>query len=271
MDEIELLVEQTYRHQQEQFPEEENVVEGELRMRGEEEIQEILPEGAGVIYHLQQSSSIFVIRTFVSRNVQSDYKMILDRPEDFPSLRLLEGGEIDLSHKLRFFIVENPYQAEIIHDQLNNRRFPVNEESMCNLSDPGFSWWLIPKGSGFQISFTLSVSEAEGMVKLGPLGDQQVALKNFQGLQSLITGAGLELLMENEMNRVQFAEGEEMLMDELRDLFEYGVVSDSMVELFKLLSRSTEDLSVLQTTWYYLQELAAMRRFWIQVQYDLIS
>lgn len=268
MDEIELLVEETYRHFEQQFPEGELVEDGEMRMREEGEIKELLPDTPGVIYHIQKTSSIFVIRTFISRNIRLDYEMILSKPEDFPSLRLLEGGDLDLTHKLRFFLVENPHQAEIIHDHLNNRRFPIHEEMMCNLSDPGFSWWLTSKGQGFQISFNLSVTD-ETTVKLGPLGDQQMALKNFQALENLVTSVGLELSMQNEVNRVQFAEGEEILMEELRELFEFGVVGNSMRDLFKILARGAGDLSTLETTWFYLQELAAMRRFWIQIQYDL--
>lgn len=270
MDEIELLVEETYRHYQNQFPEGTGS-DTEMGMREGMEVRELLPDCPGVIYHIQKTTSVFVIRTFVSRNIRLDYQKIMEKPEEFPSLRLLEGGAEDLMHRLRFFLVENPHQAEIIHDQLNNRRFPVNEEMMCNISDPGFSWWLTTKGKGFQISFTLSVTNEEGTVKLGPLGDQQIALRNFQSLETIITGAGLDLSMENEMSRVQFAQGEEVLMEELRDLFEYGVVSDSMTDLFKLLARGTNDILTLESTWFYLQELAAMRRFWIQIQYDLTA
>ena len=140
---------------------------------------------------------------------------------------------------------------------------------MCNLSDPGFSWWLTTKGKGFQLSFTLSASVTDYAIKLGPLGDQQLALRNFQTLERLITSVGLELNIQNEVNRVQFSEGEEFLMEELKDLFEYGVVSETLTDLFKLFSRGKEDLSTLEMTWYWLHEVAAMRRFWIQVQYDL--
>lgn len=270
MDEIERLVEETYKHFEQQFPEETYAHGNDgYDMREEHELREI-PDGPGILYHLQRTTTVFVIRTLVSQNIRSDYRRVLDRPEEFPTLRLLEDGrELDPTERLRFFMVENPYQAEIIHDQLNNRRFPVNEESLCNLSDPGFSWWLTQKGGGFQISFTHSVSNGSTTVKLGPLGDQQLALRNFQALEGIITGAGLALSMENEMSRVQFAEGEEVLMEELRDLFEYGVVNENLTRLFKLLARRSEDLTTLETTWFYLQELAAMRRFWIQVQYDL--
>ncbi len=44
-----------------------------------------------------------------------------------------------------------------------------------------------------------------------------------------------------------------------------------MTELFKLLSKKADSDGTLESLWYYFQELASIRRFWIQVQYDLES
>jgi len=266
MDEISLLVEETLKHFNENYTASENE-DGTLIFDAQDE----LPNGAGLLYHIQKTSSVFVIRTFVSKNVRKDYKQIFEYPENYPSLRLLEEGLGSISDRLRFFLVENHYQAEIIHDQLNNRRFPVKEEIMCNLSDPGFSWWLTRKPQGFQLAFTLSVKSDEGSLKLGPLGDQQLALKNFQDFAELMVYAQLPINIQNEMNRVLFEEAEQFLLEELKDIFEFGVINDSLKDLFKLLSHKLKNHSSLETTWFYLQELAAMRRFWIQVQYDLNS
>lgn len=267
MDDIELMVSETFKHLQETFND--SLDTDELTMR--EEISEVneFPAEPGLLYHLQKTSSLFVIRTLVSQNIREDYVKILANPENYPSLRLLEGGPDDIEKKLRFFMLDNHLQAEIIHDQICNRRFPVNEEMMCNLSDPGFSWWLTNKANGFQISFTLSVTSEDSTVKLGPIGDQQLALRSFQTMETLMQEAGLELNIQNETNRVQFNDGEAFLLEELKDLFEYGVISEEMVDLFKILARRTSDHSQLETLWLYFQEIAAMRRFWIQVQYDL--
>jgi hypothetical protein len=271
MDDIEFMVAETFKHFHEQHPESHEFPELEAKPVSavtDDEVNEF-PAEPGVIYHLQKSTSLFVIRTLVSQNIRDDYEKILQNPEDYPSLRLLEGGREDLEKKLRFYILENHLQAEIIHDQICNRRFPVNEEIICNLSDPGFSWWLTKKSNGFQISFTLSVTADENTVKLGPIGDHQLALKSFQEMEALMQDSGLELNIQNETNRVQFNDGEELLLEELKDIFEYGVIGEGMMNLFKLLARRTSDHSRLETLWLYFQEIAAMRRFWIQVQYDL--
>ncbi|MBA2404011.1 MAG: hypothetical protein H0V66_04500 [Bdellovibrionales bacterium] len=267
MDYIDLMVAETFKHLQENFSQAE-ATPVPVVPESNEEINEY-PSGPGVLYHLQKSTSLFVIRTLVSQNIREDYQKIIDNPGEYPSLRLVDEEMIDLEKKLRFFILDNHLQAEIIHDQISNRRFPVDEESMCNLSDPGFSWWLTKKINGFQISFTLSVASGEDTVKLGPVGDQQMAMRSFQLMESLMQKAGLDLNIQNETNRVQFNDGEEFLLEELKDLFEFGVIGEGMENLFKLLARRISDHSQLETLWLYLQEIAAMRRFWIQIQYDL--
>lgn len=267
MDEIELLVEETYRHFQLNF---EKGMESEpavIEERAEETIISF-PEGPGIIYHVQKTTSVFVIRTMVSQNVREDFFKIIETPENYPSLRLLESNTDQIEKRLKFFVVENPSEAEIIHDQLHNRRFPVHEEMMCNLSDPGFSWWLTKKENGFQLSFTMSVAD-EHSTKLGPLGDKELAISNFQTLGQLISSAGLDINVQNETNRVQFTDCEEFILEELKDIFEFGVITQTLKDLFKILARKCEDSSQLEGPWYYLHELAAMRRFWIQIQFDL--
>jgi hypothetical protein len=270
MDDIELLVAETFKHFQENYNHSipAPMVVNPVELQVDEKI-DWLPEGPGLLYHLQKTSSLFVIRTFVSKNILKDYTAILERPEDYPTLRLLEGGNNEIAKKLRFFTIEDFSQAEIIQDQLANRRFPVNEELMCNLSDPGFSWWLLKGKHGFNLSFNLSTSDIDSVVKLGPLGDQQLAMANFQLLEKLTLDSGLDLNLQNEMNRVQLIEGEEILIEELKDLFEFGVMGETLVKLFKLIAKRTQYQSQLETLWLYFQEIAAVRRFWIQIQYDL--
>ena len=269
MDEIELLVEETYRHFHDHFDEESDMWMPASRMVTQD--YSTFPESPGVIYHVQKSKSIFVVRTLVTQNIRADYTKILQYPEDFPSLRLVDNIDKDTERYLKFFIVENPSEAEIIHGQLHNRRFPIDEEMVCNISDPGFSWWLTKKENGFQISFTMSVSSDEKTMKLGPLGDRELAVKKFKELEELITSSGLNMNIQNEINRVQFNGSEIFLIEELKDLFEFGVITETLKSVFMILANKSLNHSLVEDNWYYLHELASMRRFWIQIQYDLNS
>lgn len=265
MDEIEMMVAETFKHFHENFQKSED----EIVAREVEILRPGLPTDPGVLYHIQKSPSIFVIRTLVSHNIREDYLKILENPEDYPSLRLVEGNPEELESRLRFFIVENQYQAEVIHDQLNNRRFPVDEEMMCNLSDPGFSWWMTRKDSTLQVAFNLSSSLDDCAVKLGPLGDRELAVRSFLSFGELLSKSGLELSVQNEPNRVVFEEKEALLLQDIQDLFEMGVIGEGITDLFRLLAKKSETDGELESTWYYFQELASIRRFWIQIQYDL--
>lgn len=269
MDEIELLVSETFKHFNEHYGSpHENAQKIHPFQLGD---RLAIPDEPGLLYHIQKATSVFVIRTFVSKNIREDYQKIMEEPANYPSLRLLEGSADSVGERLRFFVVENDGQASVIHEQLCNRRFPIHEEMMCNLSDPGFSWWLSKKENGFQIAFNLSVGFEEGAIKLGPIGEQQEALKSFQMLQYLVSTSGLTLNIQNEVNRVQFTDGDEFLIEELKDLFEFGVVNDGLKKIFKLMARTGQSSADLEMTWFYLLELSALRRFWIQIQYDLNS
>ncbi len=266
MDDIEFLVSETFKHFHTNYQksEEEVVARPEAGV-----LHPGLPTDPGVLYHIQKSPSVFVIRTLVSQNIREDYLKILESPEDYPSLRLVETDVNEIESHLKFFIVENQHQAEMIHDQLNNRRFPKDEEMMCNLSDPGFSWWMTKKEGRLQVAFNLSSRVEDGTVKLGPLGDRELALKSFMQFAELLNRSGLPLLIQNEPNRVVFEEEEKLLIDDIQDLFEMGVIGTGMTDLFRLLAKKSLEDGAVESLWYYFQELASIRRFWIQIQYDV--
>ncbi|GEM_PF-1184609 len=276
MDDIQFLLTETLSHFDKNFSEldSENTNHDDFTFDwqngGAEEKEDALPESAGLFYHIQKSTSLFVIRTFVSENIRKDYADILKNPENYPSLRLMENEATETSEKLRFFVVENTCHAEIIHEYVKNRRFPRFEENICNISDPGFSWWMVKKTNRFQIALTLSLSASDNMIKLGPLGNHQIALRRMGDFESLLNDVGLPLNFQMETNRFAVdGDSDDVLMDDLRDLFEYGVVGADLANLFRMLAHKLSKDPRVETTWIYFEELAAMRRFWIQAFYDL--
>ncbi len=261
MDDMEYLVAETFKHFQEAAP----------STQGTAFAYEIeISNGPGLLYHLQKSTSVFVIRSFVSQNMREDFKKIVEGPENYPSLRLIED-DCDVIEKLKFHSVDTTSQAEIIHDQLNNRRFPIFEETLCNLSDPGFSWWLAKEENSFQVNFNLSVHLEAKNVKLGPLGDHQLASRNLNLISEVILGSGIDYSIQNEGNRIRFGEENPLLKEEFQNLFEFGDISENLKGIFKMIARRSPDQSKIETCWFYLEEIAAMRRFWIKIQYELMA
>lgn len=274
MDDIQFLLTETLAHFDKNFQESEKmeIDPDQFNFSWEAKKNESsLLEAAGLLYHIQKSASLFVIRTFVSRNIRQDYDLVLSNSENYPSLRLVDLESKDsLSQKLRFFVVENACHAELIHEYVNNRRFPRFEENVCNLSDPGFSWWMVKTENRLQVALTLSLSPDTNMTKLGPLGDHQVALKRMSEFESLLNDVGLPLNLQIESQRFAIdAQDEVFLMSDLCDLFSYGVIGEDLTNLFRLLSAKLPNDPRLETSWFYFEELAAMRRFWIQTFYDL--
>jgi hypothetical protein len=268
MDEIELLVEQTYRHFHERFPESDLISPSEiLGMRGDWEFN--LPDGPGIIYHLQKTKGLFVLRTLVSKNIKYDLSLIIESPENYPTLRLVEIGQAQIQDKLRFFEVEDSHHAEMIHHQVSNRRFPIDEETLCNISDPGFSWWLRVIDKGFQLSFNLAHNEEQKFLKLGPLGDQKVAIKQFGDLFNELKKFDLDFESQLDQTKISVMGEEDLIIKDFILYFEEGIIGDTLKHLFKLLAKSNKDLSSLESLWFYLQELSSMRRFWIHIQKDV--
>ncbi len=268
MDEIALLVDQTYRHFQQRFPD--SNVEDLTPIVGMREDWEFnLPSTPGLIYHVQLTNGLFVLRTLPSKNLRFDMSLINEKPEDYPSLRLIENGESKIFEKLKFFVVEDFCLAEVIHHQVNNRRFPINEESLCNISDPGFSWWYTKREGGFQISFNLSHNEDHDCLKMGPLGDQKVAIKQFEYFFNLIEHLELEIEFHSDFTKFSFFGNDDFILKELIDFFEFGLIGESLKHLFKLLAKGNKDHASLESLWYYFQELSAIRKFWIQIQKEI--
>jgi len=268
MDEIELLVEQTYRFHQEKFPE--SAGDEVLPIMGmREELDMSAPEKPGLIYHIQKNSGLFVLRTLPSKNLREDVNRILQYPEDYPVLRLVDEKDPLQKRRLNFFVVSDHAQAELIHSQVSNRRFPIDEESLCNLSDPGFSWWFCRKENGFQISFNHAYSQGIDLVKLGPLGDQKVAVKQLEVFLKKIQEIELALGVHLEPHKFTIEGSEEQIVEGLRHLFEFGIIGNTIHQLFKILARNSKDLVEVETLWFYFEELSAMRKFWIKIYKEL--
>jgi hypothetical protein len=141
--------------------------------------KEVLPEETpGVFYHLQIKASTFVIRVYPSENLREDYTSITKHPDLYPALRL-EEGEGELVEKLQFFECDSLKIANAIKLQLGNKRFPLFEENIFNVSDPSDSWWVQADDNKLSIFFKLAQTNSlENLVKIGPLGDSTKALES---------------------------------------------------------------------------------------------
>ncbi len=230
------------------------------------EIRREFPQAPGVLFHFVQQGGTFVVRTLASTNMAEDYAKISDHPEEYPTLRLIDAAGVNLN-RLQYFICDSLETAEVIHARMGHRRFPCQEEEVCNLSDPGFSWWMDLQDR--ELSLMTKLSHLGGKpVRLGPIADSNIMPARWNELHQLLSKLPLSLELSVESLRFRLACGEDAqwLFEEIVKVFRDGVVSENLRDVFRLLSKRGEVHATLETCWFFLCEMAAVRRFWMEIE-----
>ena len=237
----------------------------------EEDLPEEVP---GFLYHLQKKPSTFVIRIYPSQNLREDYLNVKKHPDLFPVLRLneAEGDPID---SLEYFECDRLELAKAIKSILGNKRFPIFEERVFNISDPGDSWWLKMDDQRLTILFKLSHTEdITKLVKLGPLGDP---LKSMEILNQLY-GYFKMLFPIDDYScghgqwSVSCSEENEIVFNYLKNLLITGETSHDFWEYLRRLEFEAEGkpyLESLQKANYFLMEISCIRNFWKHIEESL--
>ena len=167
------------------------------------------------------------------------------------------GEKPDRKSWKRFFATSRLELAEVIVDQIFNRRFPLDEKELCNISDPGGSWWIWSEDR--LIYIFLGGHYSDDKINLGPLGDVSVAYALFGRGESWIR----RLLPIEEFSltpkclALTALDSRHTIFQQFCDIFLNGVEPDHA-------SFGTSALSL------YLDELAAVRSFWIHLQENVI-
>lgn len=235
---------------------------------GQEE--ELAPESSGVFYKLELKAATYVVRIFASDNLQRDLKNIKKHPDMYPTLRLTEEDLI--SGRLQFFVCDGLKLAESLKANLANKRFPLFEENVFNVSDPGDSWWLNVEESSLKIYFKLSRTEnMSRLIKLGPLGEGRRYSELFVQLrgyfQKLFPVS--DYACGNGQISMSCLDPQNNNFYSLIQLFKHGELNS---DLFEFLRRWESDPASanfrdsIQKANYTMVELATMRRFWLDIQ-----
>lgn len=237
--------------------------------------EEHLPdEVPGLFYHLQIKASTFVIRISPSENLREDYQSIMKHPNLYPVLRLEEGSG-ELSDKVQFFECDSVSVAKTIKQQLGNKRFPLFEENVFNVSDPSDSWWVSSEDSKISIYFKLSQTNSlENLTKIGPLGDSSRALETFSQLYGYFKM--LFPIEDFSSAHGQFSistPGEDNLMFDLfKKLLVEGEVDHDFWEYLRNLEFNSTDkpyYESLKKANFFMMELAMLRNFWRTIESQL--
>lgn len=229
--------------------------------------EEILPQAPGLIYRVEKGSSTFVIRLLDTVNIAEMMEEIKVTPSKFTSLRLkTEDGELP---KLNTFETPNLELAQTIRNQIQNKRFPIHEESLCNLSDPGFSWWLSHNAHSLSISFkNFRVDDQSKYVPIGPMGDSKLTAMKLNQCQALIR----ELFPVSHFfcNENLFGLETSSLgldnFDKFKRLFISGF---ALEDLFANQMRNEKFCEQHKNALTYLRELSYIRKFWKVIESEI--
>jgi hypothetical protein len=270
-DEIDFLLEENAEHflEEDTFdfstgPSEGDEVEKQIEEGPEELPTENLeaPEGPGILFRVDKGISTFCLRGLVSEDLHWDLEAI--ERQDVDVMRSLKIDDEEQISEIRYFMTEDYPMAETVSDQLINRRFPRQEAMLCNISDPGFSWWMKIDGQSFNIYFqSHGIERDDSLIQLGPLGDPMIAYRRLgRALSSLRQIFPVsEYSATDKFFEVSCTQENNPGFEAFSRLFTHGefVFEEVLDDL------SGEDL----TLFLYLREIAAIRRLWLRVQKEL--
>ncbi len=231
---------------------------------------EIYPESPGIIYKIDSSPSTFCVRGYSTKNIKESFKDLLSQ-ESIKRVILKLNNEDDIS-QVSFFETRTYELAEVVREQIINRRFPHQEDAVCNISDPGFSWWMNvsdfnhddEKLGRFEIFFrSHGINRADKYIQLGPIGDGSVAALRLNQARTLLRSSFpiSEFSCDDKSFTVASLKPDHLSFISFKNIFLQGI-NNTQLENFP-------DNSLGRTLYYYFHELAVVRKFWIEVKTKL--
>ncbi len=225
----------------------------------QQSIEDNFPHSPGIIYRVDKGTNTFCIRGLATENLHFQIKAL--KFED-SKLQLLKASSIE--DNLYFFETVSYEIAETIKDQIINRRFPIIEDSVCNISDPGYSWWMDISNGRFEIHFKAHlINRVERSIKLGPIGDARIAMLRLNQAHALLRSSfPLSEFSCSEKSLVVASEKpDHSSFLAFQDIFLKGINHTSL--------ENFPDNSVGKTLYFYFLELSMIRKFWIEVESKL--
>jgi hypothetical protein len=215
-------------------------------------------KGPGVIFKVEKGPSTICIRVLPAENLEQSSQQLIDKNQDY--LRVLKVDNNDELQSLKFFETSSYRWGVVIQQQLANQRFPIEEDRFCNISDPGFSWWMEKGTDWFRIHFkNICFSERSKVVKLGPLGelfDSKSSLLEFSEYIKGLFPMDEFVCSERHLSVHSHPQFLSQFF-ELKNLFLRG-------EMPYIENRENEKIIEMFT------QICVLRKFWSQIESDIV-
>ncbi|MEA9357060.1 hypothetical protein SHI21_12620 [Bacteriovorax sp. PP10] len=230
----------------------------------------LFPETPGVIYKIHNGPSTFCVRGYTTLNIKEAFFDLNDA--DSTKRPILKLSHDDDFSSVLFFETDTFELAEAVREQIINRRFPHQEDAVCNISDPGFSWWMDEsslsengiKQGRFEIFFkSHGINRADKYIQLGPIGDGSVAALRMNQAKTLLRSSFpiSEFSCDDKSITVASQKPDHLGFISFKNIFLEGINHTTM--------ENFPDNSMGRTLFYYFHELAIVRKFWIEVKTKL--
>jgi hypothetical protein len=226
-------------------------------------LQQEWPTGPGVIYKIEKGVSTFVVRIIDAQNISETMNLIEDSAQLKKILRL--GAES--IERPQFFETPNVEIANQIKDKIANKRFPLQEQILCNLSDPGFNWWLSQGPNSLTISFkNYRLDDSGDYQSIGALGDSRISALKLNQCQPLLRELfplGHFFCNENLLG-LETTATNVIAFEKFKRVFLEG---RDLEELFDLSHFQEKHSKSIQ----FLREISFVRKFWRLLESELKS
>jgi hypothetical protein len=219
---------------------------------------------SGIMYRVNQASYTFSIKSLCFKDLKTDIKKILDNKEFnclFNNSQEITSQEfMSLINREVFIYYTNHISlAEIIYENINNRRFPLKEDNIFNISDPSLGWWFLDKGDEFEISFRTPLRNSNQIHNLGPIGDHFIffsLLKQWKA--TLEEDFNLSARLQSSSKILFKKVGNSLLFDQLKNLLIIG--KDASLTLSSRQGEKFEEFN--QSFLLFIHEVSHVRSFW---------
>lgn len=231
-----------------------------LPLEEEEEISEASTlSGPGVVFYFDQGVSTYCLKGIASEDLEWEQELLTRKdPKFLQQFRLKEDWN---QEQFLFYPTESTIDAEIIADHILGKRFPKQESILCNLSDPGFSWWLREGENDIEIFYQSQMIERDSrLVQLGPLGDSMLAARRFSSSLSMVK----ELFVVNEFSSTD----KSFHVSSLRPCDQaFHTFKNIFLKGEYFLNQDFATMTAGQRSFYlFMREVALLRRFWLYIE-----
>ena len=166
------------------------------------------------------------------------------------------------TEEFKFFPCDSIEVAEILTEQMVNRRYPLQDKGLVNISDPGSTWLLSYDEENLSLYFKSMGCREKGMENLGAIGDPQILRFWWKEFDQLLSSCDGITISQDEkgcyLNLKNFNNEEISIFHFLIQIFVLGDYDKH----FKFSTERHEMESFL----LYFNELSHSRRFWLFIE-----